>query len=58
MNGYAFIDAAGCGSTGTVCTTLPTCAVNFDGVGYCKEAGSTFAAARMPRTGLATRSHS
>lgn len=34
VNGYAFIDAAGCGSTGIVSTTSSTCAVNFNGVGY------------------------
>ena len=34
VNGYAFIDAAGCGSTGTVSTTSPTCAVTFNGVTY------------------------
>ena len=34
MNGYAFIDAAGCGSTGMVSTTDPNCAVTFNGVTY------------------------
>ena len=33
-NGYAFLDAAGCGSTGTVSTTSSACAVNFAGVDY------------------------
>jgi len=33
-NGYAFLDAAGCGSTGTVSTTSSACAVNFGGVDY------------------------
>ena len=33
-NGYAFIGAANCGSTGTVSTASPTCAVNFASVDY------------------------
>ena len=33
-NGYAFIGAANCGSTGTVSTTSATCAVNFASVDY------------------------
>jgi hypothetical protein len=32
--GYAFLDAAGCGSTGSVSTTVATCAVNFASVDY------------------------
>jgi hypothetical protein len=34
VEGYAFIDANGCGDTGTVTTTSSTCAVNFQGVDY------------------------
>lgn len=33
-NGYAFIGAANCGSTGTVSTASATCAVNFASVDY------------------------
>jgi hypothetical protein len=33
-NGYAFLDAFGCGSTGTVSTASTACAVNFGGVDY------------------------
>jgi len=33
-NGYAFLDAAGCGSTGSVSTASSACAVNFGGVDY------------------------
>lgn len=33
-DGYAFLDAAGCGSTGTVSTTDPNCQVTFGGVTY------------------------
>jgi hypothetical protein len=34
VEGYAFLDANGCGNTGTVTTTSSTCAVNFQGVDY------------------------
>ncbi len=51
VEGYAFLDAAGCGATvgpnttvsTTVSTTSETCAVNFNGVDYANWA--TFAAA-------------
>jgi hypothetical protein len=34
VEGYAFLDAHGCGNTGTVTTTSSACAVNFQGVDY------------------------
>jgi hypothetical protein len=33
-DGFAFLDAAGCGSTGTVSTASSSCAVNFDSISY------------------------
>lgn len=41
-DGYAFLDAAGCGSNGTVSTTSSSCHVNFASVDYANWA--TFAA--------------
>lgn len=32
--GYAFLDAAGCGSTGTVSTASSSCPVNFQSIDY------------------------
>jgi hypothetical protein len=32
--GFAFLDAAGCGFTGTVSTASNTCAVNYDSIDY------------------------
>ena len=40
-DGYAFIDAAGCGSTGAVSTASSSCHVNFDSIDYANWA--TFA---------------
>jgi hypothetical protein len=34
VEGYAFIDAPGCGNTGVVSTTSATCAVTFEGTTY------------------------
>ena len=34
VEGYAFLDAHGCGDAGTVTTTSSACAVNFQGVDY------------------------
>jgi hypothetical protein len=33
-DGFAFLDAAGCGSTGTVSTASSACHVNFDSIDY------------------------